>query len=621
MFRPGTLTGQNPVFQKYDNSNAAYKTDWNNLGPSVGAAWRPSVGKGFLAALISEAPVFRGGYSISFTKYATDFFNGVYGGNPGQTRPGDRGFTTGTPTIGFDGFPLLLRETGRLTPGTAPASLTYPFTPAATNDTFRAIHPDVRTPMTHQYSVGFQRELGKDMAMEVRYVGNRNVGELFTWNINNSSNWSLLAGENGFYEEFRKAQDNLRANIVAGRGNTFAYTGAPGTSPLPIFQAFFGGIPLNDAQNQNPATYTHANYRNSSWYNQLNYYATMTGSTGLHAIAGLGTNGLQSTAFEANRIAAGLPANFFRANPYLGSNSTAQLRTNAGNRQYNAMQLELRRRMSGGLVLGGSYQYQFGVKGNTWRSLREATPIDVDSTSSPIHSLKANWVYELPFGRGKKWGSGASTLNDMLIGGWEFNGVMRTQSGDRFNYGGFRLVGVSEEEFADLFKFYRVKDSAGLERLYMFPQDFIEQSIIALTRTDPTHPSGYANGNVPTGRYLAPASGPDCVQFQPGFCPGTRLTRIVEGPWYFRTDVSFAKRFNTGKGSRIEARMDLFNVFDNVNFVATSRGANPNANTVGATNAPGSSLSAWEVNQAATDLNAAQDPGGRITQFSLRFSW
>ena len=41
---------------------------------------------------------------------------------------------------------------------------------------------------------------------------------------------------------------------------------------------------------------------------------------------------MQSTAFEANRIAAGLPANFFRANTYLGSGSTAQLRAIAGSR-------------------------------------------------------------------------------------------------------------------------------------------------------------------------------------------------------------------------------------------------------------------------------------------------
>jgi hypothetical protein len=223
-------------------------------------------------------------------------------------------------------------------------------------------------------------------------------------------------------------------------------------------------------------------------------------------------------------------------------------------------------------------------------------------------------VYELPFGRGRKWGSGVGGWTNTLIGGWEFNGVLRTQSGDRFNFGAFRLVGVSEDEFKKLFKFYKTTDSAGLERIYMFPQDFIQQSIIALTGSDPTHATGYANGKVPTGSYLAPASGTDCVQYLAGQCPGTALTRIVQGPWYFRTDMSFVKRFDTGKRTWIEARMDIFNVFDNVNFVATTRGANPGGT-------PGNSLSSWEVNSAATDLSAAQDPGGRITQFSLRFTW
>ena len=34
--------------------------------------------------------------------------------------------------------------------------------------------------------------------------------------------------ENGFFNEFKVAQANLLANIAAGRGNTFAYTGAAG---------------------------------------------------------------------------------------------------------------------------------------------------------------------------------------------------------------------------------------------------------------------------------------------------------------------------------------------------------------------------------------------------------
>ena len=131
---------------------------------------------------------------------------------------------------------------------------------------------------------------------------------------------------------------------------------------------------------------------------------------------------------------------------------------------------------------------------------------------------------------------------------------------------------MSEDEFKKLFKFYKETDANGLERIYMFPKDFVEQSIIALTRTDPTHPTGYANGIVPTGRYLAPASGTGLRAVPRWPCaPAPRSRGSCEGPWFFRTDMSFVKRFNTGKRTWIEARMDIFNVFDNVNFVATTR--------------------------------------------------
>jgi hypothetical protein len=53
--------------------------------------------------------------------------------------------------------------------------------------------------------------------------------------------------------------------------------------------------------------------------------------------------------------------------------------------------------------------------------------------------------------------------------------------------------------------------------------------------------------------------------------------------------------------------MELFNIFDTINFNATS--------------AMGSSVTAWQVTSAATDSSASQDPGGRITQFGLRFTW
>jgi hypothetical protein len=76
---------------------------------------------------------------------------------------------------------------------------------------------------------------------------------------------------------------------------------------------------------------------------------------------------------------------------------------------------------------------------------------------------------------------------------------------------------------------------------------------------------------------------------------------------YAKLDMSFVKRFNLPKNMRIEARMDLYNVTNAINFTAT--------------NAMGSSFTNWQVTAAATDLNAAQDPGGRVTQFGLRFLW
>ena len=608
LYKPGTLTGTNPVVVAYDDTKPAYNTDWNNIAPSVGATWRPNIGDGFWSKILSSDPVLRGGYSISFNQLGTSFFISNYGTNPGRTRSASRGETTGTPTLGAAGWPVLLRDTARLYPSVFPDAPNYPITPAV-NESIDIHYPDWPVTKTHQYSIGIQRELGKSMALDIRYVGNTNVSGWTTWNMNSPAQWSII--ENGFYNEYMKAKGNLRANILAGNGNTFAYTGAPGTAPLPIFQAYFAGTPLADGANQNPANYTSANYRSSSWYNNLAMYQNITNvnSSPMTSIAGTGTSGLQNgigtgTSLDANRIKAGLPINFFMANPAVAQGGS-YLETNGGNTRYNAMQIELRRRMSNGLLVQGSYSYAFGRQTWGWRTLREDWHY-IPSTGAPDHAFKLNWVYELPFGQGKKWGSGAGTWMNALIGGWEWDGVSRVQTGDKFNFGGFRLMGMSEDQFQDMFKFYREKDANGVERIYMFPQDVIQNSILALYTASPTSATGYS-GALPTGRYIAPNSGPDCVQYWAGMCPGTAETRIVTGPMYWKVDMSFVKRFQLPRRMVVEARMDLFNVFDTINFTANS--------------SMGSSVSNWQVTAAATDVNASQDPGGRITSFGLRFTW
>jgi len=609
LFTPGATGGSAPSLVQYKKGDRAYNLDTNNFAPSVGVAWRPQVGSSFLSKILSAEPVFRGGYSVSYNRLGTNLLTGTYGTNPGLSRSATRSTTAGTPVIGYDGFPVLLRETNRLYPSTFPDAPTYPFGPLV-NESIDELDPNFIVPYTHQWSAGWQRELGKSMALELRYVGSLNIGEWGTWNINNVANWNFL--ENGFYEEFRKAQQNLKANVAAGRGTTFAYTGVAGTSPLPIFMAYFAGYPLNDPRNQNPANYTHANFTSSSWYNQLRMYSPNLATNATSGIASRGASGLQYSTYDANRRAAGLPDNFFQANAAVAQGN-AYLDTNMGNSNYHGLQLELRRRMANGLLVQGSYGLVLSRKGYSWTSLREDWRY-VETTAGPVHSIKFNWVFQLPFGRDRRFGSDASKWMDYLIGGWEWDGQMRLQSGTRFNYGGYRLVGMSEKELQDMFKFYKITDAAGKERIYMLPQDVIQNSMLALYTASASTVSGYS-GALPTGKYLAPASGPDCVQYLDGMCPGTTRDRIISGPWYHKWDFSFVKRIGMVKNMRIEARMEIFNVFDAINFV----GRAPSSPT--STTGMGSSLSNWEVTEAARDLSGAQDPGGRLTQFGLRFTW
>jgi len=612
LYKPGTMTGSNDIsVVRYDPGHAPYKTDYNNFMPSVQAIWRPSMPSKWTSWLLGTDPVFRGGYSMSFNALGTNFFTDNYGGNIGRTRSANRSSTTGTPALGFDGWPVLLRDTNRIYPSAVPAPLgaNFSLTPAI-NETIDIHYPVWQMPHVHQYSAGVQRQLGRDIGIDVRWIGNTSVGPWTTFDMGgntadgSANQWSIL--ESGYYDEFRKAQGNLHANIVAGLGNTFAYTGAPGTSPLPIFMAYFQGVPLADARNKNPAQYTSANFSNSNWYNQLSLY-----NPGLVGMAGTGTNGLSNglglgTGLDVNRQAAGLPANFILPNPTLAQGH-AYMEVNGGNTRFNALQVDVTKRIRQGLQVQANYAYAFGRQTWRWPSLRQDWTY-IPSGGGSDHTFKANWIYELPFGQGKRYGTNTHGLVEGLIGGWEVDGITRWQSGPKFNFGGFRLVGMTEKDLQNMFKFYHVTDANGVERIYTLPQDVIQNSIVALTAFSSVTATGYTQ-ELPQGRYLMPANGPDCVTYAEIVCPGTQITRFITGPGYVKTDMSFVKRTGIGKRANIEWRMDIFNVFNTINFTAVGV---PNTRT---------SVTNWQVTSAATDINASQDPGGRITQFGLRFNW
>src|SRR6185295_16242456 len=110
-------------------------------------------------------------------------------------------------------------ETNRLGAPSFPTTPTYPFTGQVT-DQVNIFDPKLKVPYAQSWSLGIQREITKDMAVEVRYVHTVNLQQWATYNYNETN-----IVENGFLNEFKLAQANLQANIAAGRGNTFKYAG------------------------------------------------------------------------------------------------------------------------------------------------------------------------------------------------------------------------------------------------------------------------------------------------------------------------------------------------------------------------------------------------------------
>jgi hypothetical protein len=80
MFQGGRVQAGTNLMQlvPYEDGKPAYNTDWNNIAPSVGIAWRPTLKSKTLSKIFSSDPVFRGGYSLTYTRLGTDFFDGNY---------------------------------------------------------------------------------------------------------------------------------------------------------------------------------------------------------------------------------------------------------------------------------------------------------------------------------------------------------------------------------------------------------------------------------------------------------------------------------------------------------------------------------------------------------------
>ncbi|HJZ99332.1 MAG TPA: carboxypeptidase-like regulatory domain-containing protein [Candidatus Solibacter sp.] len=582
LFRPGVLSGSVPQFFATDEDTKAYLSTNKNFAPSAGFAWTLPKASGPLSWLLGKGQaVIRGGFAISTIRPDAGAFSGAWGNNQGRSLSVAVDPTNQAADFGAPGSVLFRDPT--LPARAFPATPVYPL-PVLAGNSVRDFDPTLRTEYVESWTIGFQRELTRDTVLEVRYVANHDVGAWRTVNLNETNIF-----ENGFLNEFNIAANNLAiARATNSTSTNFGNAGLPGQRDVPILLTALGAA--NDTT-----------------------IATQLAQGQAGAVA----NSIANNATRMARLtAAGRAANLFWVNPTATGGS--QLTMNGGSATYNAMQVELRRRLSAGLLIQGSYVWSHALSnlfangtGGSPTTLRDQA-LDKGPTPWDIrHAFKLNWIYELPFGSGRRFFSRVQNpVARKALEGWQLASVSRIQSGSpepltsgrntfNQNESGVVLYNLTTSQLQDAMSIRKVTNANGIGAVYYLPQALVDNSLAAfevggktLRNLDPSQP------------YVGPPTAPGQLGYK----------IFLYGPWQQRLDYSLLKRTRITESKNIEFRMNVLNAFNFQNFIL-SGGIRDPANNIGLNGNFGQTTNSYR------DLANTNDPGARLIEFVLKFNF
>lgn len=628
-FRPGApMNAPVPVSVSYAIGEKITPDKWQNWAPSFGFVWSPNAGNVPLFKYVmggANKSVFRGGWSRSFVREGLNVAFQMAANPGGGSIDVSRTFTNGQMTAG-----TLLRTPGNPMLSPAPFSPTpnFPFTHTTSNQSF-AVDEDLKTGYVDSFSFGYQREIDKNTVVEFRYVGNRGKDMERLRNVNERNTL-----ENGVAAEFILAQQNLYANIAANRcqaGVTaancqynFAYFGpGTGTSPLPITLAYFNGLAatltpgalgqngsVTGAAAMSPANYASSFFRSTTFTSPLNNVAA--------SILGWAAALENDPTRRANALAAGLPANFMFVNPT--NIAGAFILDNTQNSWYDAGVIEVRRRLAQGLRVQASYTFSkaqsdfFAVSSIVNNSMSNRPfGLQLAKTVQAFdirHNFKFDGTYDLPFGRGRTFFSGAGRWLDALVGGFSILPVVTWQSGSPIQLGNAQLVGMTVKELQK-----EIKVRKNPTTVTWLPDDIILNTQRAFA-TSITSPTGYSTafGGPPTGRFIAPAGYNNCLAPVGGQCGFNNL--VLYGPSFFKLDVGVNKAISLTERFRMEIRANFLDALNHANFRVGGFAANTTT-----TGCCGATFGQLPSGSAYRDNNTTNDPGGRVIDLQVRISF
>ncbi|MBK9314557.1 MAG: TonB-dependent receptor [Acidobacteria bacterium] len=487
-------------FASGDTDRPFFNNDYDNFAPSISLAWDP-FGDGRTSV--------RAGYSINYVidNNISTILNAAVRGNDGLQANASVLNPSGTVSGGgIQPVPV----PAFLIPRQIADNLAIDFETA-----LFTFEPDLQTPYVQQWNFGVERELFRDTIIEARYVGNRGVKLTRGVDIN-----QVRIFDNGFLDDFQRAERNLAANGNPGIGE-----------PLQIFP-------------------------------KLGLAGLITNPTILNLIA-QGQVGELARIYVINRDLFLTPGEFgseLGAEYFLRANPNAFVADYVGNgaySNYHALQTEIRRRLRNGLYFQANYTFGKAFSDYEGSQTNFSGLLDLGSTNAVekqriaddiTHVFKANAIYELPFGPGKYFLDRGGVVGK-IAGGWSFNPILRWQSGEPISIvsarGTLNRAGrstknsvVTSLSVSDLQKRTGLfRDSQGRPLIF-------DPSLIG------------ADGRANTQFFQNPTSG----------TLGTLQLTPVSGPGRFDLDVSLIKRTALTERANLEFRVEAFNLLNKTNF-------------------------------------------------------
>jgi hypothetical protein len=222
---------------------------------------------------------------------------------------------------------------------------------------------------------------------------------------------------------------------------------------------------------------------------------------------------------------------------------------------YNALQVNYNHRFSRGLTALVSYTYSKfldNVEGNeSWSYAGNQGPANnynlaaeksVDGSDTP-HSLVANYIYQLPIGRGKAVGGHMNHLADAFAGGWEVSQIATFKSGLPLSISGANYNSYGGSPRPDVVGDVHVSNP-GIHEWFN------------------------------TGAFAFAPYG--------SFGTAPRYFSYLRGPHYQNWDTSLMKNWAITESMRFQFRAELYNTFNHAQFYTPNTGyggCDPNANS------------------------------------------